>query len=85
MPPYSGSQRKYAVFVTPIVFTASVEHARDVAEEFLANDVHAEWASGETPKDERERIVRDFRSGKTNVLVNCGLYLEGFDVPSDTR
>src|SRR5471030_2522116 len=65
-----------------LVFTASVEHARDVAEEFVANDVKAEWASGETPKAERERIVRDFRSGKTHVLVNCGLYLEGFDVPS---
>lgn len=65
-----------------LVFTASVEHARDVAEEFIAKDVKAEWASGETPKAERERIVRDFRSGKTVVLVNCGLYLEGFDVPS---
>jgi len=53
-----------------------------VPEEFVANDVKAEWASGETPKAERERIVRDFRSGKTAVLVNCGLYLEGFDVPS---
>jgi superfamily II DNA or RNA helicase len=65
-----------------LVFTASVEHARDVAEEFVANDVKAEWASGETPKDERERIVRDFRNGDLDVLVNCGLYLEGFDVPS---
>ncbi len=37
-----------------LVFTASVEHARDIAEEFVANGVKAEWASGETPKDERE-------------------------------
>jgi len=65
-----------------LVFTASVEHARDVAEEFVANGVRAEWASGETPRDERERIVRDFRDGDIDVLVNCGLYLEGFDVPS---
>ncbi|HEY5349515.1 MAG TPA: DEAD/DEAH box helicase family protein [Candidatus Lustribacter sp.] len=65
-----------------LVFTASVEHARDVAEEFVAKDVKAEWASGETPKDEREKIVRDFRNGDLDVLVNCGLYLEGFDVPS---
>src|ERR1700761_2191207 len=65
-----------------LVFTASVEHARDVAEEFVAKDVKAEWASGETPKEERERIVRDFRNGDLDVLVNCGLYLEGFDVPS---
>jgi superfamily II DNA or RNA helicase len=77
-----AAYKQHTLGMKALVFTASVEHARDVAEEFLANDVHAEWASGETPKDERERIVRDFRSGKTNVLVNCGLYLEGFDVPS---
>ncbi|MDB5042684.1 MAG: box helicase [Candidatus Eremiobacteraeota bacterium] len=65
-----------------LVFTASVEHARDIAEEFVANDVRAEWASGETPRDERERIVREFRGDGIDVLVNCGLYLEGFDVPS---
>src|SRR3984893_8011180 len=65
-----------------LVFTASVEHARDIAEEFVANDVRAEWASGETPRDERERIGREFRGDGIDVLVNCGLYLEGFDVPS---
>lgn len=65
-----------------LVFTASVEHARDVAEEFVEHGINAEWASGETPRDERERIVRDFRGDGIDVLVNCGLYLEGFDVPS---
>ena len=65
-----------------LVFTASVEHARDVAEEFAARGVRAEWASGETPREERERIVRDFRGEGIDVLVNCVLYLEGFDVPS---
>ncbi|GAC1617047.1 MAG: hypothetical protein NVS4B13_10510 [Candidatus Elarobacter sp.] len=65
-----------------LVFTASVEHARDVAEEFVEHGVNAEWASGETPREERERIVREFRSDGIDVLVNCGLYLEGFDVPS---
>jgi superfamily II DNA or RNA helicase len=77
-----ASYKQHTPGMKALVFTASVEHARDVAEEFVANGVKAEWASGETPKAERERIVRDFRSGKTHVLVNCGLYLEGFDVPS---
>jgi superfamily II DNA or RNA helicase len=77
-----AAYKQHTAGLKALVFTASVEHARDVAEEFVANDVKAEWASGETPRAERERIVRDFRSGKTNVLVNCGLYLEGFDVPS---
>ena len=77
-----ASYKQHTAGLKALVFTASVEHARDVAEEFVANDIKAEWASGETPHAERERIVRDFRSGKTHVLVNCGLYLEGFDVPS---
>jgi superfamily II DNA or RNA helicase len=77
-----ASYKQHTAGMKALVFTASVEHARDVAEEFVANDVRAEWASGETPKDDRERIVRDFRSGAIDVLVNCGLYLEGFDVPS---
>ena len=77
-----AAYKQHTLGLKALVFTASVEHARDVAEEFVANGVRAEWASGETPKDERERIVRDFRNGDIDVLVNCGLYLEGFDVPS---
>jgi superfamily II DNA or RNA helicase len=65
-----------------LVFTASVEHARNLAEIFRTAGFKAAFASGETPQLERERIVREFRGTKLDVLVNCGLYLEGFDVPS---
>jgi len=65
-----------------LVFTASVEHARNVAELFVENGVKAAFASGDTPDREREAIVAGFRGTKIDVLVNCGLYLEGFDVPS---
>jgi superfamily II DNA or RNA helicase len=64
-----------------LVFTASVEHARNVATMFQEGGMRAAFASGETPDAERERIVRDFRGEALDVLVNCGLYLEGFDVP----
>ncbi|HTW84163.1 MAG TPA: DEAD/DEAH box helicase [Candidatus Sulfotelmatobacter sp.] len=76
------SYKQHTPGLKALVFTASVEHARDVAEEFVEYGVRAEWASGETPRDERERIVREFRGDGIDVLVNCGLYLEGFDVPS---
>lgn len=65
-----------------LVFTASVEHARNVAELFKEAGVKAAFASGETPERERAAIVKGFRGTKVDVLVNCGLYLEGFDVPS---
>ena len=65
-----------------LVFTASVEHARHVATLFIDAGIKAAFASGETPAAEREAIVAGFRGSKIDVLVNCGLYLEGFDVPS---
>ncbi len=65
-----------------LVFTASVEHARNVAKLFKDAGIAAEYASGETPAAEREKIVAGFRGTRIDVLVNCGLYLEGFDVPS---
>ncbi|MGD0051736.1 MAG: DEAD/DEAH box helicase family protein [Vulcanimicrobiaceae bacterium] len=74
--------KQHTAGLKALVFTASVEHARDVAEEFVAHEIRAEWASGETPREDRERIVREFRADGIDVLVNCGLYLEGFDVPA---
>jgi superfamily II DNA or RNA helicase len=65
-----------------LVFTASVEHARHVATLFKEAGIAAAFASGDTPTAEREAIVAGFRGTKVDVLVNCGLYLEGFDVPS---
>jgi len=65
-----------------LVFTASVEHARNVAKLFKDAGIKAAFASGDTPEREREAIVAGFRGTKIDVLVNCGLYLEGFDVPS---
>jgi superfamily II DNA or RNA helicase len=65
-----------------LVFSASVEHARNIAQLFKDAGIKAAFASGETPQAERETIVAGFRGTAIDVLVNCGLYLEGFDVPS---
>ncbi len=65
-----------------LVFAASVEHARNIATLFIDAGIKAAFASGETKASEREAIVAGFRGSKIDVLVNCGLYLEGFDVPS---
>ncbi|GAC1499236.1 MAG: hypothetical protein NVS2B8_18170 [Vulcanimicrobiaceae bacterium] len=65
-----------------LVFSASVEHARNIAALFASAGIKSAFASGETPQAEREAIVAGFRGSSIDVLVNCGLYLEGFDVPS---
>ena len=65
-----------------IMFTVSVKQAQ------LATDIlnryktgMAVHASGKTPKEDRRRIMRDFSEGKFQILVNCNLVSEGFDVP----
>ena len=65
-----------------LVFSASVEHASNIAQLFKDAGIKAAFASGDTPTAEREAIVAGFRGTGIDVLVNCGLYLEGFDVPS---
>lgn len=39
------------------------------------------FVSGETPDTERDRILREFKSGKIKVLANVGVLTTGFDYP----
>ena len=65
-----------------MAFTATVEHAKNLAEAFREAGVAAEWACAETPKDERNAIIERFKAGQTPVLVNVALWTEGLDVPN---
>ncbi len=65
-----------------IMFTVTVKQAQlacDILNRYRSNV--AMWASGKTPPEDRRRIMRDFSEGKFQVLVNCNLVSEGFDVP----
>ncbi len=67
-----------------LVFTASVQHARDVCAEFIAAGVKASFASGETPTEERERVVSDFRNGRSDVLGQLRSVSRGLRRPVDS-
>lgn len=60
-----------------LVFTRFVEEAQAVASQIPG----AVTVSAETPKDERARIIGDFRSGKISVVCNVGVLTTGFDHP----
>ena len=64
-----------------LVFASSILHAQHIKEEFKKHGVICEIVTGETPKEERDRIVEGFRSGKTKCLVNVSVFVKGFDVP----
>lgn len=63
------------------VFTVDVEHAVHVSEVFNGHGVKAEWVSGETGQEERDRIFAGLESGDIRVVASCGVLTRGVDVP----
>lgn len=64
-----------------IVFARSVEHAEALAERWRSHGVRAAHVSGEQSTGARLAAVDAFRAGELDVLCNCQLLTEGFDVP----
>lgn len=65
-----------------VVFATTVAHAAHLADEFNRAGVAAAFVSGETPTDERDTILAKLASGGLDVVVNCGVLTEGFDLPA---
>ena len=64
-----------------LIFATSVEHAQTVAALLSRIGVPSRAVSGETETSTRRRIVEEFRRGDLKVLVNYGVFREGFDAP----
>lgn len=63
-----------------LVFAVTVEHAQHVCDALKRRGQTAAIVSGETPKLERETIIKMFRMGRIKYLVNVGVFTTGFDV-----
>ena len=64
-----------------LIFATSVEHSKTVAALLTSVGVSARAVSAETDHSVRRRAVEQFRSGEIRVLVNYGIFGEGFDAP----
>jgi len=82
---YSGVVKNY-IKHTPgsktLVFSASVENSKSVCDEFLNNDIDARHLDATTKKQDRAKILEDFRNGVFPVLCNVGILTTGFDDPT---
>lgn len=65
-----------------IVFTVSVAQAMEVAATLRERGHAAAAVSGETPTEERQRILKKLNTGELRCVVNCAVLTEGFDEPS---
>ena len=60
-----------------IIFCCSRAHAKAV-QEHLAG---CAYIDGETPADERAKLIEDLRDGKYRYVVNCNILTTGTDIP----
>lgn len=64
-----------------LVFAASVASAHTIAALLRLEGVKADSVDGGVRKQQRRRVVERFKSGESQVLVNCDLLTQGFDAP----
>jgi len=63
-----------------LIFMNFREESERVIEQLAQLNIRCEEISGITKKHDRERILRDFKAGETNV-VNVGVLVAGYDFP----
>ncbi|MBD2069791.1 DEAD/DEAH box helicase [Leptolyngbya sp. FACHB-671] len=66
-----------------IVFGISVQHSKLLAAVLRARGFVADAVTGDTPPQERERLISSFKdsSPETKILCNYGVLTTGFDAP----
>jgi DNA repair protein RadD len=62
-----------------MIFAATIQHAHEVMESLPRG--LSQIVTGETPKQERELILSQFKSNKLKYLVNVAVLCVGFDAP----
>ena len=75
------SFHKFAKDRKGIVYAINKQHARNIAELYSSKGYISVNIDCDTPKEDRERRIAEFRAGKIQVLVNVELFTEGFDCP----
>lgn len=64
-----------------VIFASSCAHGKSILEVFLANGERAAYLDGETPAEERAAIGAGILGGEIQVVINMGVYTEGWDCP----
>ncbi|KAK3353560.1 P-loop containing nucleoside triphosphate hydrolase protein [Lasiosphaeria hispida] len=65
-----------------LVFCVDLDHVAALTQRFRHYGVDARFVTGDTPTRERSERLEAFKKGKFPVLVNCGVYTEGTDIPN---
>jgi DNA repair protein RadD len=72
---------KHAQRRRTVVFAVDVAHSVHIVNELIKSRVKAEHLDANTEQAERVAILERLRSGETEVVSNCMILTEGFDLP----
>jgi superfamily II DNA or RNA helicase len=64
-----------------VIFATTVAHSQSIASRFMAAGIRAEHLDGGMDEQERDGILERVRCGATQVVVNCQILTEGWDMP----
>ncbi len=64
-----------------LAFCVDIKHANDLDKVFKSYNIKSEVIIGKINKLERNRILKEFRQNKIEVLISVSLFIEGFDMP----
>jgi DNA repair protein RadD len=76
-----GHWLRHAERKRTVCFCVGVAHAVHLRDEFRRHDVAAEYIDGNTPIPERDAILSRLKAGAVEVVCNCNVLTEGWDLP----
>lgn len=65
-----------------LVFCVDLNHVSSLTTKFRQYGIAAQFVTGDTPKRMRSARVDAFRNGEFPILLNCGVFTEGTDIPN---
>jgi ATP-dependent helicase IRC3 len=68
--------------LSTVVFCVNIAHIESLTTMFLDNGIDARYVTGRTPSNDRARTIDAFKAGEFPVLLNCGVFTEGTDMPN---
>jgi len=75
------SYKQYAKGKKGIIYAIDRKHAANITELYSVNGVKTCMIDGTTPAEERKDLIKKFKSGRIDVIVNVNIFSEGFDCP----
>ena len=74
--------KQYTPGKKAVLFAADIEHATQFKHGFNAAGISAEIVTADTKEEIRRDVMKRFRNGQLQVLMNVDLFGEGFDLPA---